>query len=127
MSVDPTKVDYPEFRLPRTVIPSHYDLLIQSDLKALHFAGVVTASFKVVDPNGISELIFNAGPKMKFGKALVVCEQLKTESTQTIDSVHLDAKREVAKIKLATALPAGAEGKMTIAFESELDNSMMVS
>lgn len=119
-------VDYPEFRLPRTVVPSHYDLLIQSDLKALHFAGVVTASFKVVDSNGISEIVLNAGPKMKLGKAIVVCEQLKTESTQTIDSVALDAKRERATIKLATSLPAGVEGKLTIAFESELDNSMMV-
>ncbi|CAO1632621.1 unnamed protein product [Parajaminaea phylloscopi] len=117
--------DYAEFRLPRTVEPSHYDLLIHSDLQARRFSGVVTTSLKVTDPKGVSELVFNAGPKLHLGKALVVCEQLKTESKQVIDKVDVDAKRERASIKLATALPAGAEVKLTVAFEAELDGSMM--
>lgn len=117
--------DYSEFRLPRTVVPSHYDLTIHSDLAALRFSGVVTASLKVVDPKGVDEIIFNAGPKMRFGKAQVVCEQLKTESKQKIDEVHLDTKKERASVKLATPLPAGAEAKLTVAFESDIDASMM--
>lgn len=117
--------DYAEFRLPRTVVPSHYDLLIHSDLKALRFSGVVTTTLDVIDPNGVNELVFNAGPKLKLGKAQVVCEQLKTESKQTIDQVHVDSKREQATVKLATSLPHGAQAKLTIAFESELDGSMM--
>lgn len=117
--------DYAEFRLPRTVVPSHYDILIHSDLKALRFSGVVTTTLKVTDPKGVKELVFNAGPKLNVGKALVVCEQLKTESKQIIDNVGVDAKRERASVKLATPLPAGAECKLTVAFESELDGSMM--
>lgn len=116
--------DYSQFKLPPTVIPSHYDLLIHSDLKALRFSGIVTATIKVVDPNGVDELVFNAGPKMTFGKAQVVCEQLKTESTQHIEKVSADTKKERASVKLATRLPQGAEAKLTVAFESELDNSM---
>lgn len=117
--------DYAEFRLPQTVVPSHYDLLIHSDLKALRVSGVVTTTLKVTDPKGVSELVFNAGPKMTFGKAHVVCEQLKTESKQTIEKVDVEAKRERASVKLATPLPAGAEAKLTVAFETEIDGSMM--
>ncbi|CAO1624129.1 unnamed protein product [Sympodiomycopsis kandeliae] len=117
--------DYAEFRLPQTVVPSHYDLLVHSDLKALRFSGVVTTTLKVTDPKGVDEIVFNAAPNIKFGKALVVCEQLKTESKQHIDSVHVEPKRERASVKLATRLPQGAEAKLTVAFQSELDNSMM--
>ncbi|PWN20753.1 putative AAP1-alanine/arginine aminopeptidase [Microstroma glucosiphilum] len=117
--------DYSEFKLPATVVPSHYDLLIHSDLKALRFSGVVTTTLKVTDPKGISELTFNAGPKMKFGKAIVTCEQLKTETKQSIDQVSTDSKKERATVKLATPLPSGAEAKLTVAFESEIDDSMM--
>ena len=50
----PSEADY---RLPRTVIPSHYELTLTPDLAAASFSGHVVVDVAVVEP--VSEIVLN--------------------------------------------------------------------
>ncbi|KAL9931881.1 hypothetical protein V8E36_009196 [Tilletia maclaganii] len=110
------------FRLSPNVKPSHYDLLIKSDLEALTFSGVVTAHVDIVEDTDVIE--FNAA-RLQLSKALVTSEALKTQSN-SVSSLDVDAKHERATLKIAgSKLPKGSKATITVAFSSEITNSMM--
>ncbi|MCO5610061.1 hypothetical protein L7F22_064296 [Adiantum nelumboides] len=110
------------FRLPRNVLPSHYDILILSDLEALTFSGLVAIDVDVHEDT--DKLILNVGNKLGLGKAIVASEALKTESKSVL-SLDVDTKHERATAKLASKLPKGSKATITCAFEGVLDDSMM--
>ena len=53
-----TQEDYDRYRLPRTVIPSRYELTIEPDLDAATFAGFESVAVDVHEP--VDEIVLNA-------------------------------------------------------------------
>ncbi|CAD6910574.1 unnamed protein product [Tilletia controversa] len=110
------------FRLNPNVKPSHYDLLIKSDIEDLTFSGVVTIHLDIIEDT--DEIEFNAS-RLRLSKALLASDALKTQSN-TITTLSVDAKHERASVKTAGAkLPKGSKATLTIAFGAEITNSMM--
>jgi puromycin-sensitive aminopeptidase len=54
----PTPLD--PYRLPRTVIPSRYDVVLEPDLDAATFSGTVQIDVDVVSDHPVSDLVLNA-------------------------------------------------------------------
>ncbi|PWN37044.1 putative AAP1-alanine/arginine aminopeptidase [Meira miltonrushii] len=109
------------FRLPRNVLPTHYDLAILSDLKSLTFSGIVTATLDVHEE--VDKITLNVGPKLNVGKCIVSSDALKTESKSVV-ALDVDSAHERATAKLAAKLPKGSKASITIAFKGEIDKSM---
>ncbi|KAE8222062.1 hypothetical protein CF319_g4685 [Tilletia indica] len=110
------------FRLSPNVKPSHYDLLIKSDIEDLTFSGVVTIHLDILEDT--DEIEFNAS-RLRLSKALLSSEALKTQS-RTITALNVDSKHERASLKTAgSKLPKGSKATLTIAFGAEITNNMM--
>ncbi|CEH17992.1 leucyl aminopeptidase [Ceraceosorus bombacis] len=110
------------FRLPTHTKPTHYDLTILSDLQSLRFSGLVTIHLDVIKET--DQIVLNAGEGLNVNKAAVQADALKTEN-KSIVSLDVDKKHERITAKLATTLPKGSKATISVAFESEIDASMM--
>ena len=87
-------------RLPRTVVPSRYDLVLEPDLDAGTFRGTVAASVDVVDP--VAELVLNA-IELVIDEAWVV----DANGTRSDASVSYDEATERATLSFDAALVTG--------------------
>ena len=91
--------DEARYRLPRTVVPHRYDLVLEPDLEAATFAGSETVTLEVVEP--VDEIVLNAvdldvGPGRLEGPG----------GTLEISTVRLDPESERAHLLLSgTAEP----------------------
>jgi aminopeptidase 2 len=68
MSRSATQED--EHRLPTNVKPTHYDLVVRTDLEGLTFQGVVKISLDVKEET--SQIVLNTS-NMDLGQALLFC------------------------------------------------------
>ncbi len=92
----PTEAD---FRLPRTVIPSHYAISLEPDLEAATFAGTVGVDVDVVEP--VQEVMLNA-TEIDISKAALV----DGDGNRLTASVVYDDDTERATLRLdGTAAP----------------------
>ncbi len=87
-------------RLPRTVVPSRYDLVLEPDLDAGTFRGTVAASVDVVD--AVAELVLNA-IELVIDEAWVV----DANGTRSDASVSYDEATERATLSFDGALVTG--------------------
>ncbi|PWY97439.1 putative AAP1-alanine/arginine aminopeptidase [Testicularia cyperi] len=110
------------FRLPRNVVPSHYDITLKSDLEALRFSGTATIDLDVLEDT--DSIVFNAAAKLALSKSLVLSQALKTDNKSVI-TLDIDSKHERATAKLPNTLPKGSKAQLVVAFASDIDNSMM--
>ncbi|SNX84196.1 probable AAP1 - alanine/arginine aminopeptidase [Melanopsichium pennsylvanicum] len=110
------------FRLPRNVVPTHYDITLKSDLEALRFSGTATIDLDVLEDT--KEIVFNAAAKLHLSKSLVLSQALKTDSKSVV-ALDIDTKHERATAKLPNVLPKGSKAQLVVAFASDIDNSMM--
>jgi aminopeptidase N len=91
--------DEARYRLPRTVAPHRYDLVLEPDLEAATFAGSETVTLEVVEP--VDEIVLNAvdldvGPGRLEGPG----------GTLEISTIRLDPESERAHLLLSgTAEP----------------------
>ncbi|TEB36135.1 leucyl aminopeptidase [Coprinellus micaceus] len=108
-----------QYRLPTDLKPTHYDVVVKTDLEALTFQGVVTASFDVVKET--SSVTLNSAT-LDLGRVTVYSDALKTSQEPTGQS--FDNVQERVAFQLATPLPAGSKGEIKIAFTGELTSSM---
>ena len=127
------------YRLPTDLKPTHYDVVVRTDLKELKFDGYVVAqyvlyvasyqsyvltlsSLDVVEDT--SSIVFNTA-KLGLGAARVSSTSLKQEFVQTSSAFAFDEDNERATIKLPGTLTAGSKVTVKIDFDGELTGSMM--
>jgi len=65
-----------EFRLSKDVTPSHYDLTLKTDLKALTFEGKVEIDLKI--NKNTSAITFHVNKPLKVHAATLTSSSLKT-------------------------------------------------
>jgi len=91
-----TEADY---RLPRTVIPSHYAITLEPDLGAATFTGEVVIDVEVVEP--VLEIVLNA-IELEIATAEVV-----VGAETRVPSVTLDEEAERLTLGLDYSIPVG--------------------
>ncbi|HSL10868.1 MAG TPA: M1 family metallopeptidase [Actinomycetota bacterium] len=110
--------DEAEFRLPRNVVPSRYDITIETDLDAGRFRGDEAVTVTVVEPT--STIVLNA-KDLEVSDARVVSA---TGSSVDVAAVELDEERERATLALAEPLPPG-EWVVHLAFAAPLNERLV--
>ncbi len=85
--------DSADYRLPRTVVPEHYELTLQPDLDAARFTGTVAIDVTVVEP--VSDIVLNAVELDIAGVELSAGNGLRREA-----QAELDAERERLVVRL---------------------------
>jgi puromycin-sensitive aminopeptidase len=102
------------YRLPRTVVPSRYELVLEPDLDAGTFTGVVQAAVHVSEP--VTEIVLNAN-ELDLGEATLTASDGRAVE---VAAILTDGDTERATIALAQAAEAGA-WSLRIAFGGELN------
>lgn len=88
------------YRLPRTVLPSRYELTLEPDLSAARFAGEVAVSVEVKEPVG--EIVLNA-------KELEIDEVwLEQDGTRIEASATFETETERCLLKLSAVAQPGS-------------------
>ncbi|CEQ41474.1 SPOSA6832_03182 [Sporobolomyces salmonicolor] len=110
-------------RLPRAVLPSHYDVTIRTDLRNLSFSGVAEIHVSVSEP--VQSIVLNVAAPLKLEAAVIGSTSLKTESLRPVVSLALDEKRERVEIKFAGGEIAKGEHRLGLRWKGVMDTSMM--
>ncbi len=87
-----------DYRLPRTVVPSHYDIEIAPDLAAASFAGTVTIDATVVEPT--ATIVLNA-IELEIDGDQVLVPHVTLESATERAILTLDADLQPGDITLS--------------------------
>ncbi|MDZ7378292.1 MAG: M1 family metallopeptidase, partial [candidate division KSB1 bacterium] len=90
------------YRLPRSVIPTRYELIIEPDLQSARFSGSVRIAVEVVEP--VAEVWLNAAD-------LAITSAAVTDAAGQqcpITAVTLHATEERVRLGLGAVIPAGA-------------------
>jgi aminopeptidase N len=93
-------VDLPAQRLPTTIIPSHYKLLLDPDLGQQKFTGEETITVQV--EQATSEIVLNS-----LGLDISVAEAIVANKTLPAQVIY-DQPNEMVRLSLAQPLPVGA-------------------
>ncbi len=103
-------------RLPRSVIPSRYDLRIEPDFEEFTFQGRVEIRVNVNEPT--AEIVLNA-VELRIGRAtLTVADGTRLEGT-----IDYQAELERATIRLEASAPVGA-AVLTVVFTGILNDQL---
>ncbi len=102
------------YRLPRTVVPSRYDLTLEPDLDAGTFSGTVEVALEVVEP--VTEIVLNAN-ELRLESAELTSADLRPVE---VAKILVDDDAERATVELAEAADPGA-WTLRIAFAGELN------
>jgi puromycin-sensitive aminopeptidase len=105
------------YRLPRTVIPSRYELTISPDLRARSFVGRVTVTVEVTE--ALAQIVCNAN-ELEIRKAWVV----DSTGTQTsANNISHDAESERVTIGMERTIPVGT-AQVTYEFVGTLNDKL---
>ena len=110
-------------QLPRTILPSHYDFCIKTDLESLSFTGAGTITVNVSEP--VQSLIINAASPLKVETAVLASTSLKTESVRPATKIQVDEKRERIEVSFAGGEIPKGEHKIGFRWNGKLDTSML--
>src|SRR5215211_4492130 len=102
------------YRLPRSVVPSRYDLTLEPDLDAGTFAGLMEATVEVVEP--VTEIVLNANELQLDEAALQGADGASVE----VAKILTDHEAERATLELAETAAPGS-WSLRIAFHAELN------
>ena len=109
----PTEADY---RLPRSVIPDHYELRLEPDVETATFAGSVAVDVVVAEPTDV--IVLNAAELEIDAAVLVTADGDRIEATAAEDQ-----DREQLALRLATAAAPGA-ARLEIDFRGILNDDL---
>ena len=105
-----------DYRLPRTVVPKHYELTLAPDLQAFTFEGIESITVGITEPT--NEVVLNAA-ELEITRA-----SLQREDGTTIDgTVTLDDRRERATITLNETAQVG-EWQLELTFTGILNDKL---
>ncbi len=104
-----------DYRLPRSVIPSHYDIVLEPDLASASFTGTVGIDVEVFEPTSV--VVLNA-IELELGSATVAQGGAVHEA-----SVTLDEESERATLSLGSPLASGP-ARIEIAFTGILNDDL---
>jgi puromycin-sensitive aminopeptidase len=104
------------YRLPRTVLPTRYDLRLEPDLTTLTFNGEETIAVRVAEP--VREIVLNA-VELAVDAAEVVDARGRTQTAR----VTLDEAAERCHLAVAEPLAPG-EGRLRIVFRGTLNDKL---
>ena len=102
-------------RLPGTAIPSHYKLTFTPDLKAATFTG--DEDIDVTVPKATTDIVLNSAD-IDFGDVTITSGGKSQKAT-----VSTDPKSEMATLKVAQPIPAGA-ARLHIQFKGILNDQL---
>jgi puromycin-sensitive aminopeptidase len=104
------------YRLPRTVVPSRYDIRLEPDLTTLTFRGEETIALSVVE--AVREIVLNA-VELAVDEAVVV----DAGGREHRATVTLDEVAERCRLAFAEPLATGS-GRLRIAFRGTLNDKL---
>jgi puromycin-sensitive aminopeptidase len=107
------------FRLPRTVVPSRYELTLEPDLDAATFAGTEAVAVEVVEP--VTELLLNA-QDLEIDEAWL--EPADGSGTRLDATVALEPDDERARLTLSGTAEPGA-WVLHARFRGELNDKLV--
>jgi puromycin-sensitive aminopeptidase len=102
------------YRLPRTVVPSRYDLTLEPDLDAGTFDGSIAVSLEIVE--AVTEIVLNANELRLDDAALTAADGRQVE----VSKILTDDDAEHATLDLAETAEPG-EWTLAISFRGELN------
>jgi aminopeptidase N len=105
-----------EHRLPRTVIPSHYDLSLSPDLDSATFGGQAVIDVDVIEP--VDEIVLNAAELTLHSAAL-----FNEAGTRIEAEAELDEEAERATLSLTERAAPGA-WKLELLFDGILNDKL---
>jgi puromycin-sensitive aminopeptidase len=103
-----------DHRLPRSVVPSRYDLTLEPDLDEGTFVGVVEVTVDVAEP--VTEIVLNANELQLDEATLFAADGRQVE----VSKILTDDEAERATVDLAEAAEPG-EWTLRISFRGELN------
>jgi puromycin-sensitive aminopeptidase len=117
VTIDTATSELDRYRLPRAVVPSHYDLVLEPDLDTAAFSGTVEVDVEVVEP--VDEIVLNA-LDLDISSARLV----GPNGTTLTGTVAYDADTERAMIDLDEAAAPGP-WRLEMAFTGELNDKLV--
>jgi puromycin-sensitive aminopeptidase len=88
------------FRLPRTAVPSHYDIVLDLDMEAFTFTGTVGVDIEVTEP--VTEIVLNSADI-----DIVEASLVSGDTKNLISSVSYDERYERATLALDDSVGPG--------------------
>lgn len=104
-----------DHRLPRTVVPHHYQLELSPDLAAASFSGTATVDIEVIEET--NEVVLNAA------ELDVLTATVRVDDRDLATSVRLDEQLERVHLSLPDALPVGP-ATLDIVFTGVLNDQL---
>ena len=117
MTTEPASADLDRYRLPRTVVPSHYELELAPDLDAATFTGTARIDVEVVEP--VDEIVLNA-----LDLQIATAALIGPNGTTLTGTVTYDTETERAMISLDEAAAPGP-WQLDLAFTGELNDKLV--
>ena len=102
------------YRLPRTVVPSRYDLTLEPDLDTGTFDGAIEVALEILEP--VTEIVLNANELRLDDATLTAADGSQVE----VSKVLTDDEAERATVDLAETAQTG-EWSLKILFRGELN------
>jgi puromycin-sensitive aminopeptidase len=114
---DPAMSDIDRYRLPRSVVPSHYDLVLEPDLDTASFTGTVDIDVTVAEP--VDEIVLNA-----LDIDITAARLVGPNGTTLAGTVAYDPDTERALIDLEEAAAPGT-WRLELTFSGELNDKLV--